>query len=625
MRSRDAWWDTDKWEAHNALPTYIDAILQLGSRRFTDYIRFAGLYGNWDAAPATGSFLASGVPMGRAYRRASFNLTQNMVDSVANKRTSEYSRILANSVDGDYKQFMLAKLLTKALRNEFKTQNVEEKFFSVVKDALVFGNGLWTVHKKGGGKTGAPAKPEIARQFSPEIVVDPYENLTDGWPNSFAVCRFVSRAALAARYPQHAEIIMRAPTEPGHYIRVRGDDNIRVDEAWYGAKAGRVGRYVSCVTGVTLEDNDYEHAEPPFVNIAWNPPFQGWYGQGLVDQLMGLQMKVNELIEIISEAHTLFAHPYMAIEQNSNVNLAHIQDVPGRMIKYLTTKPEIMAAQMISPEVYTWLETCYRKAYEIAGINPVIAGAKQLQRVESSKAQRSMQQMDDQRHQSFASRCEQSTEKLAKLFCRVAAECDEENGYSTKMPSSVHMVSIPWKKIAYNVDTYQIEIGQVNPMMAKTSDKLQDLQDMQGLSQLTPTQFRQYLDNPDVQRAARLATASDDYIDWAIDQMTMEDKPMVVDEFVDKLTAFKVCVEHWLVAERLGWHSDVARENLLSYMLMLKDSIAAMGPMAGPGQSAAQPGAPGAPTPNMAAGLAPPVQNTNNISVNSPDTQQSGQ
>lgn len=622
---RDSWWLSEKGHVHHNLGAYIDSLLAHNNRRFVDYVRFAGLYGNWEAAPAMGSFLATTATGGRFYKRISFNLTQSMVDTVCNTRASEYGRLQATSLDGDYKQFMMAKQLTMALRSEFQRNNVESKFYTVCRDALTFGNGLWTVEKVGGGDTGEPLRPRIVRQFTPEVVADPFDNTVDGFPYSFNIVRFVSRAALAAKFTKYADVIMRAAVEPGYYQRVRGDDNIRVDEAWTVTRNGVKGRHVVCVTGADLLDEEYDHTEPPFVNISWNPSFQGWYAQGLVDQLMGLQMKLNELLEIISEAHSLFAHPTLLVEQNSNFNTEVFQDVPGKMLKYLTTKPEILKAEMISPEVYAHLERIYQKAYEIAGISPYVAGAKTMGRLESSKAQNSMQDMNDKRHFSFARRCEEGTEKLARLFCRVAAECDAENGYATKLPHSKYFPSISWSKIDYEVDKFNIEIGSVNPLMGKTSEKLQEVQDSLQLGSLTPTQFRQYLDNPDIQRAARRATASDDYIDWAIDQMTIEMVPLQPDEFMDKKTAFSVCVEHWLIGERLGWHDDRARDNLLSYILALKDQLAPTQPAPPPGaQPMASPGTT-PPTASLAAGLpnggqapAPQVNVTNNNTQNGP-------
>jgi hypothetical protein len=613
-----AWWDAPKNQPHEFLQSYLDTILQQNNRRFQDYVRYAGVYGNWDSVPLIGSFLATGIPYTGGFRRVTFNMTSSMVDTVINQRAAEYGRLMAESVDGDYMQFMMAKMLTQAIRQECELQDVEYKFSGVVRDALLFGRGVATVDKKGGYDTGTPARPVFRRQFSPEIVVDPYENVVDGWPFSFALCRFVSRQSVERKWPQHAGKISSAISEPGAYLRVRGDDNIRIDEAWVPTLDGKTGRHVICTNGVTLCDEPYDHEEPPFVSLAWQPPIQGWYARGLVDELLGLQMEVNQLLEIIHEAHVSFAHPYMVVEQNSNVNTHHIQDVPARILKYLTVKPEIVSSQMIAPEVYQHLERCYQKGYEIAGINPYVAQAKTLPRLESSKAQRSMQDMNDQRHFQFSRQCEEFVEKWAKLFCRVAMECDEENEYATRMPVSSCYPNIKWGDINYELDKYNIKLGTVNPLMGKTAEDLQEIQEAMGLAQLTPTQFRQYMDNPDVHRNASLITASDDYTDWAIYYMTVKPgEPMDVDPLSDKKAAITACIQHYLIGERLGWPEQVsgAAENLLNYIEQCKQALMVdqlemqqrqMG--LGPGLTEAMPGAPMPPTPNQSMGMSPSMQ-----------------
>jgi hypothetical protein len=625
------WWEAEKGHVHEYLQSYIDTILQQNNLRFQDYVRFAGLYGNWNAVPLIGSFLATGIPYSGAFRRVAFNMTQSMVDTVTNQRSSEYGRLQVTSVDGDYEQYMIAKMATMALRNEFESQDIEYKFYGVVRDALLFGRGLGTVDKIDGLGTGKPARPMARRQFAPEVVVDPFENCVDSWPFSFDLSRYVSRVSLERKYPQYADKIVSAISDPASYLRVRGDDNVRVDEAWTPLRDGKPGRHVVCISGATLLDEEYHYEEPPFVSMAWNPPEMGWYGRGLVDQLMGLQQEVNTLLEIIHEAHKFFAHPFMLVEQNSNFNPKHVQNVPARILTYQHnnegSRPQIISSQMIAPEVYQHLERCYQKAYEIAGINPYVAQAKTMQRLESSKAQRSMQDMNDQRHFFFARQCEEMVEKWAKLWVRVAAECDEENGYATRMPVSAYFPKFHWSKVRSALDNFEVKMGTVNPLMGKTSEDLQEIQEAMQMAQLTPTQFRQYLDNPDVQRNARLVSASDDYIDWAIHYMTVDPgEALQPNQYADNKAAIVACIQHYLVGERLGWPSKApkAPENLLNYIEGCKQALMAdqleqaqAGAGMPPGATPAQPGTPQPPVPNQMAGMQAPDINIQNVSSGS--------
>ncbi len=138
---------------------------------------------------------------------------------------------------------------------------------------------------------------------------------------------------------------------------------------------------------------------------------------------------------------------------------------------------------------------------------------------------------------------------------------------------------------------------------------------MMNMGELTPTQLRQYMDNPDINRASALATASDDYIDWVIYKMTIDEEPMKVDDMVNMKAAYSLCTQHYLIGERLGWHSDAARENLMDYIVQLKNVLTQdLAPQAAPGTAPATPQQPMPPTPSLAAGM--PPQQTINVNQN---------
>lgn len=557
------WHQAPKGSVFKYLTAYIDSIMQDNSRRFTDYVRFAALYGNWETAQMTAMFLTRGVQTWRNYKRLSFNVCQSMVDTVVNQRASEAPELMAVSQDGDYRAFVRARMLTQAIRQEFKASNHEMKFPRVVHNAACFGNGYAGVERYSG-------QLKIQRIFSPEIVLDPYDNTVDGWPGVVSHVRYVNKHTLIARYPEYAAEIQQAATDPSNYQRVRGAENVRVDESWLLAKGSKYGRHVCCIATCDLVDEVYEYETPPFVSLAWGLPFQGWYAQGLIDQLVGLQLEINEILDIIHEALRLFAHPFMLIENGSNVNLAHIQDIPGKLIKYTNTRPEIVAAQLLSPEVYSHLERCYQKAYEIAGINPYNAQAKTLPRYESSKAMRMATEQGEVRHFNFGQACERYHTELATLVCREASIAAEEDDYKTRMPRSQYFKTIPWKDINYDVQTYQICIDTINKQATSIAANVQDLQDLAQMQMLSLPELRRYLQNPDVNRVLRTLTASDEYIDWAIHQLTYEERSdLIPSQFMDWQQAFKECVAEYLTGLRLGM-SDTAKENLFNYILALQ-------------------------------------------------------
>lgn len=561
-----AWWDAPKGETYRFLTMYIDNQLQANARRYTDYVRYAALYGNWETATMAQMFLTRSVPAWRTFKRLSFNVCQSTTDTVVNQRAAECPDIMGVSADGDYRQFVRAKLFTEAVRAEFKANNVDMSFPRFVQNACVFGNGYYTVERDSG-------ELRIRRVFSPEIVVDPYDNVCDDWPHTFSHVRYINKNVLISRYPERKAEIMQAATEPSNYLRIRGDENVRVDESWTMEANGKPGKHACVISTCDLIPiEDYPYRSPPFVTLQWGLPFQGWYAQGLVDQLVGLQMEINEVLEIIHESVRLFAHPFMLIESGSNVNLMHIQDLPGRLLKYTNTKPELVSPSLLSPEIYQHLDRCYQKAYEIAGVNMYSAQAKTLPRYESSKAMRAASQNDDVRHFNFGANCERALIELGHLCGREGAILGEENDYKTRMPHSQFFRNIPWKEINYAIENFHIEIDTINKSADSIASKIQDLEDLAQLQQLSVPELRSFLLNPDIKRVLRHVTASDEYIAWVIHKLAYEEEYIEPDQFMDFATAFKECVAEYLTGWRLGM-SDKARQNLMNYILKLKDNM----------------------------------------------------
>lgn len=556
------WEQSPLGEGHLHLPRYIDGLLQANAKRFTNNVRCAALYGNYDSVQAANFFVTKGVARNVPYKRLSFNACQSAVDTVTNRAASQAPEILAMSSDGDYRQFVRARLATQAIRTEFKRAHHDQIFPRIVQNALVFGFGAATVEREPNGL-------RIQRVFSPELVADPYENITDGWPHCISHVRYVSKARLMELYPDKAQAIEHAAARSEQTDT--GAENVRVDEAWICAQGKTPGKHICCISTCDLvELEDYDYPTPPFVMLPWGMQFQGFYPPSLIDQVMGLQLEINQTLAIAHEAISLYAHPIMLVENSSNVALDHVrQAVPGKIIKYTNTRPDVVAPHVLSPEVYQHIERCYQRIYEIAGINMYAAGAKTLPRYESSKAMRAATEQGEVRHFSFAKACEQYHIDLAHLVCREAAILADEQDYRTRMPRSAFFKDIPWKEINFDVERFSISVDTINKGTESIASKYQDLSELAQLQQLSVAELRRYLLNPDLSRVLRHMTASDEYIDWVIYKLAYEEEYMPVEQFMDHATAFKECVAEYLAGLRLGM-SDAAKDNLLNYILELQ-------------------------------------------------------
>lgn len=561
------WEDCDPGEGYLHLPAYIDLMLELNKRRYQDYVRYAALYGNWEMVQSVNSMLMRTPNTSRSFRRLSFNICQSMTDTVANQRAASQNSVMAMSSDGDYKQFVRAKMFTKAVKEELTASGWDMIFPRFVQNAAIFGRGYATVDRLEDGL-------KARRIFTPEMVTNPFDNTCDDWPYVISHVRYVNKWKLISKYEHLREEILQASVAP-ESGRTEADENVRVDESWICARNGKPGKHMACIrTADLIPIEDYAYDTPPFVSLAWGMPLQGWESQGLIDQLMGLQLEITETLDIAHQAIQLFAHPFMLVEQGSNLNKAEIQDVPGRILSYANTKPDIVAPSLLSPEVYQHIERCYSKGYEIAGINMLDAGAKTLARYESSKAMGMAKQSGEVRHFSFATNADTACVDMARLIAREAAILGDEKDYKTKLPHSAYFKSIPWREINADLDKFKIDIDTVNKSSDSIASKIQDLEDLAQLQQLTVSELRSYLLNPDINRVLNHITASDEYINWVIYKICYEENEdmMPPNPYMDQAAAFKDCVAELLNGIRIGMTAK-AQELLTDYIVGIKTNI----------------------------------------------------
>ena len=104
----------------------------------------------------------------------------------------------------------------------------------------------------------------------------------------------------------HEEIAAAAPCDPEDRTYNTGD-MIEVIEAWHirSSQNSDDGRHVICIDNATLFDEKYEKDYFPFVTLRWTQRMLGFYGQGLAEQLRGIQAEINQLLLNIQEQMNL--------------------------------------------------------------------------------------------------------------------------------------------------------------------------------------------------------------------------------------------------------------------------------------------------------------------------------
>lgn len=409
----------DKWftidlneESHNkvanSLCPYIKTIQQRQMYRRVQNLRHARLYSNLEVlglAPGMFSRTAADLIPGH---RVTMNVTQSCVDTIWSKIAKMTPRVTFLTDDGDWSQRQKAKKMSAYMQGAFEACDLYRNKQMSFRDAEVFGTGAVKFYIEDN-------KVKSERAFIDEIIVDDAEGIY-GKPQNLYQVRYINRDVLAEMFPEHTQFIMTSPSG------VSSDANfdkslIRVVEAWHlpSGKKAKDGRHAICIENLTLLFERYNKHYFPFVFDRWNPRLLGFFGQGIPEQILGIQLEINKVSRTIQQSIHLMAVPRVFIDAASKIASSTFTNDPGSIVKFTGNPPIFNTAPVMPPEVYAYVENLYQKAYQIVGVSMMSAASRKPAGLNSGVAIRESQDIETERFELVAKRYEESFVEAADI------------------------------------------------------------------------------------------------------------------------------------------------------------------------------------------------------------------
>ncbi|RMF53627.1 MAG: hypothetical protein D6746_15370, partial [Bacteroidetes bacterium] len=263
----------------------------------------------------------------------------------------------------------------------------------VFRDACIFGTGVLKL------SIGHDNEIHLERVLVDDIIVDESTVPYGEEPLEMHHVRRVPRATLIRLYPDKEDTIKEASNSRslyGYDEPYRNNDMVTVVESW---RRGPKGRHVLAVSSGVLSDTPYNKDGFPFVAYRWSPPITGWYGQGLAEDLLGFQVRLNELNEFIQKAQDLFAVPRVFFDASTKTFKPQLDNTIGAIIPYVGRPPQFFTPQAVGSEIYAYKEQLKQSAFEFAGISRMAAHATRPEGIEAGVA---LRELSDNQSQRFA-------------------------------------------------------------------------------------------------------------------------------------------------------------------------------------------------------------------------------
>jgi hypothetical protein len=626
------WWKlgSTELERREKLRGVVRAIIKAQVFRKEADLRHARLYAN---LPILGFGVASySRPMIMTGNRLAYNVIKSCSDAFTAKLTKDRPKVTFLTSGGDEVLQQKAKNLDSFVEGQFYESHLYDTLPQVVLDACIFGTGVLKVYadiqygeegeadekdersvadytqeeRDAPPEDTSPSKARKAsivmeRIFPWEIVIDDQEAMY-GAPRAIYHRKYMDRLVVMELVKQwgvedaeELQVLIESTRRDQDDIDGMGYDStadqILVTEAWHlpSGPYARDGRHTIVVENATLLDEEYRQDYFPFVFFKRQRPPIGFWGIGLAEELIGIQLEINVLLQKIQRSHHLLAAGHWLVSNGCKINPGKIDNDIGSIIRFTGTPPELKVGQAVSPEVYEHLETLYHKAFDVSGISELTAQSEKPPGLNSGKALSTYANIETERFSV-------SVHSLHEFVLEVAKQCiDRAREIVKDYPDfevRAHQHSVMRTLRFLDVDLRDedrvMKMYPTNLLAKDPAERLAQIQELSGF--LPPDDIRRLLDFPDIQAVDDYANASYELVKSIIEEfkdMAREPEYIGPEPYMDLLDGTKRMQLAYLVAKK----NRLPEERLQLFRDWIQDAHAILNPPAPP-PPAPVPGAP---------------------------------
>lgn len=508
------WWELQK-NIHESVVPYIDNLDTKQSYKHTENIKHMMLYGNYGFPSQSYTQMEESS----VQHRVTLNIIQSMIDTVVSKITKSKPKPTFLTDGADWSLQQKAKKLTKFCEGMFYSSKLYAEAISAFVDSCIFGTGAVKFYKEDG-----TIKTE--RVIIDEIKVDDGESIY-GCPRQIHQVKYIHKDILKARFPKfQAELEIETDSQNFRSSTVENKDMIRVVESWRlpSSPDSEDGLHSICVRSATLFIEEYKKTYFPFAFMRWTKRPIGFFGQGLSEQLTGIQLEINKILRTIQISMHLTCIPKVFMEASSKVVTSHINSKIGGIIRYVGTKPSYESVGAIAPELFSHLDRLYNRAYEIAGVSQLSARSLKPAGLDSGKALREFNDLESERFLDVSKRYEEFFMESANIMLDMARDMysKDEEDLKVKVKGSRFIETIKWSEVDMEEDKYMMQVFPTSALSSTPSARMQDVQELLQAGFISKEEGMKLLDFPDLEANNSLITADIENIDRQIELMVHE-------------------------------------------------------------------------------------------------------
>lgn len=551
------WWSLKDADLHAGVTSVVADLDGVDTRRINDNLKWARLYGNREIlgtrpGQTRRTVVEPGKPTG-----FTFNVIRSCVDTAVAKIGQNRPKPMFLTEDADVSLQGRAKRLSKYIEGVFYDGQAYEVAQKAFRDSTVFGTGIvhlfWDEDSKG------RARLRFERVLPDELLVDEEEGRY-GEPSQLHRRKWILRDRLVELFPKSEREISAAKGTQTDTTSPRAVDHIEVIESWHlpSAPGAGDGRHAICIDGATLFSEKWEYDFFPFVFFHWSEPIIGFWGTGLAEELVGIQIEINRLCRDISAAQRMMSRPRVFVEAGTQIVPAHLNPGLGDavpVVKYVGRPPTFQTPPAMPGEIYADLDRWIRRAYEVTGVSQLSASGRKPAGLDSGAALREYNDQVSERFITTSQRWEEFFMQLSRkavALSRARYEAGDRN-LAIVAAQDKFVKTIKWKDVDLEADKYLMKVFPTNLLPSTPAGRMQQVVELLQADLLPKELALSLLDFPDVEHFVSLETAALEDIRYTIETILEEGKPGTVDELTNLALAQQLGMSAVLRAKRMNY------------------------------------------------------------------------
>lgn len=440
-----------------------------------------------------------------------------------------------------------------------------------------------------------------------EILVDDEESKYN-CPRQMFQHKEVSRRKLIKMFPKYATLIEGASNRRWEDAENPGSqgisDSVSVIEAWHlpSAPDADDGRHVIAISNCTLIDEPWERDDFPFTSVYWEEPVIGFWGTGIIEEIIEKQHEINYLESKAQQEMNLGACRII-MPPGNDIAKVKIDNQIGTIIEAANPQAvQVVNANMVAQETWMQIDRETQKCYEVTGISQLSAQSQKPTGLNSGKAIREFSDIESERFQHIVQMYEESIIDASCKMIELAKEVSERNDESEYKiladDGDGSLKEISWKDVEIERDKYILKVYPTNFLPSTPSGQWQQVEEMLQAGFIGREEGMALLDYPDLKAVSNRLNAAYKIIEQDIYMILVEAEPMVPESYYNLELAARMSQTAYLQA-RIDKYPEERLEMLRRYIDRINELMNPPPPPAPPGMAPPGPGMEGPPPEGM--------------------------